>query len=101
MMVITIGREKTGTGITALHQLKSERLAIKRVAALQVCHPQMEMTPARSRERRRPAIRRGHEILDIEGAGEHRDFAVGKRPLLARTIGIELQTVAIRVGEVD
>lgn len=101
--MITIGGEEAGAGKSALRHTHAESTAVERVAAVEVGDAQVKVTPTGACERSRGGRgRRGEERREIEALRGHGEFAVGgERPVGARTVDIELETVAIGIAEVE
>src|SRR5690606_21509104 len=102
LVVIAAAAEETGAGI-ARHQVESEHAAIKGFCLPGIANLKMNMADDTIRGKAIPSggAALPQKILRIERVRGHADAAVGAMPFPGRTIGIDLDSVAFRIGKID
>ena len=102
-MMVAVGREKYRAGIGAGRDRepelgRGEFLSDREIGDAEVDVPER----GGGRQAGRARIGRGGEQLgNVERAGEHHKFTVALRPSVARAVRVDLEAVAIRIGEID
>ena len=104
MVVVPAGRDEQGAWIEAGHHVEPERADPEGRRGVEVGDLEMDVPehgPLGHRGRVRVAPRLGEDALEVERQRRHRDLVSLARPLLARAVPVELDPVALRVGEVE
>ena len=105
MVVVAAGRQEGRAAADLVDRVEAELLVPPCLGPVGIADPQMDVTDDAVFRRALPAgvaIRhRGDEVRDVEPQRRHLDRRAVPFPALVRTIGIDFDAIAFRVGEVE
>src|SRR5262245_24907122 len=103
VMMVAARRDEQRARAIALHQIESQHIGIEPLSLVQVRHVQMHVPDdgAAGEAGACPASRVRQQPLQIEWIRAHAQVVANEWPLDARSIAIDLDAVAVRIGEVD
>jgi len=103
VVVIAAGRDEERAGAVALHQVEAQDLAVEALRLGDAGHVQVNVAHDRAgRHAPRLAVRgQGQQTARVQRLGDHLQVAVAQRPLGARPVTVDLDAVAVGVGQVD
>ena len=102
VVVVSSRGDERGGRPQVHHQLEAQHAQVEAVGGGQVAHLQVHVPQPRARL---PggwgSFQLRQELIRIQGVGPHAQLAARLPPGLARTIAVQLDAVALRVGQVD
>jgi len=104
VVVIAPGREEHRI-VAAADRVEAERLLPPASRTGCIAHLHVHVADARARRcpgpERRQGPERGHDALEVEPVGAHLHLAIDPAPARLRGVGVDLDPVALGIGEVD
>src|SRR5262245_30808260 len=104
MMVVAAGRDEEGTRVAADRDIEAERAGVEGLGGAQIADVQVDVADPGAGWHAGVRILAAELIenaVEVERQGVHLEDAVAYRPLLTRAVAIELDSVALRVAQIE
>jgi len=101
VVVVAAGRDEQRAGAVAHNNIEAQHIVVERLGRLQIGHVQVHMANCGRRRKAIPgpvvAVQLAQDTINVERVGCHLDLATWPRPLGARAVAVDLDTMPVRV----
>jgi len=105
VVVVAVGGKEAGAGAVASDEIEAEDILIERFGRVDAGDPEVDVADDCGRRHADPwrlvLGELGHQALEVQWVGGHAQPAVLTRPSGAWAVGVQLDAIAFRVGQVE